>query len=142
MRRVLLTLALYAALGVAGCGGDDDSSSEQPASTATATATQEPASSSSSGGGGTIKISADPSGALKFVQTDITAKAGKTTIDFDNPSQVPHAVEIEGVSGAETKQVTGGKTSVTADLKPGTYEFYCPVDGHKAAGMVGKLTVK
>jgi plastocyanin len=133
-------LAVCTALGVAGCGGDDDSSSEQPASTATAT--QEPASSGSSGGGGTIKIGADPSGALKFVPTDITAKAGKTTIDFDNPSQVPHAVEIEGVSGAETDEVTGDKTSITVDLKPGTYEFYCPVDGHKAAGMVGKLTVQ
>jgi uncharacterized cupredoxin-like copper-binding protein len=30
---------------------------------------------------------------------------------------------------------------VTVDLKPGTYEFYCPVDGHKAGGMKGELTV-
>ena len=27
-------------------------------------------------------------------------------------------------------------------LKKGTYEFYCPVDGHKAAGMEGKVVVK
>jgi plastocyanin len=137
MRRVLLTLALCAALGVAGCGGDDDSSSEQPASTATAT--QEPA---SGGGGETINIAADPSGALKFQETELTAKAGKATIEFDNPAQVPHAVEIEGVEGSETDTVTGEKTSVTVDLKPGTYEFYCPVPGHKEAGMVGKLTVE
>lgn len=26
--------------------------------------------------------------------------------------------------------------------KPGTYEFYCTVAGHKAAGMVGTLVVK
>ena len=138
MRRVLLTLALCAALGVAGCGGDDDSSSEQPASTATAT--QEPA--SGGGGGETIKIAADPSGALKFQQTELTAKAGKATIDFDNPSSVAHAVEIEGVEGSETDTVTGEKTSVTVDLKPGKYEFYCPVPGHKEAGMVGTLTVE
>jgi hypothetical protein len=25
--------------------------------------------------------------------------------------------------------------------KNGTYEMYCPVDGHKALGMKGKLTV-
>jgi uncharacterized cupredoxin-like copper-binding protein len=37
--------------------------------------------------------------------------------------------------------VTNGKASVTADLKPGTYDFYCPVDGHRQAGMAGKLTV-
>ena len=30
---------------------------------------------------------------------------------------------------------------MTANLKPGKYEFYCPVDGHKAAGMKGTLTV-
>ena len=140
MRLTLLTLALCAALGVAGCGGDDDSSSNQPASTpaATATATQE---SSSSGGGETVSFAADPSGALKFQQTEVTAKAGKATISFENESQVPHAVEIEGVSGAETKTITGGKTSVSVDLKPGKYTFYCPVPGHKEAGMVGTLTV-
>jgi plastocyanin len=138
-----LTLALCAALGVAGCGGDDDSSSNQPASTpaatATATATQE--SSSSGGGGETVSFAADTSGALKFQQTEVTAKAGKATISFENESQVPHAVEIEGVSGAKTKTVTGGKTSVNVDLKPGKYTFYCPVPGHREAGMVGTLTV-
>jgi len=139
VRLTLLTLALCAALGVAGCGGDDDSSSAAPASTATAT---QGGSSSSGGGGETVNFAADPSGALKFVPADVTAKAGKATISFDNPSQVPHAVDIEGVSGAETKTVTGGKTSVTVDLKPGKYTFYCPVDGHRAAGMEGTLTVQ
>jgi len=139
VRLTLLTLALCAALGVAGCGGDDDSSSGQAASTPTATPTQ--TSSSSSGGGETVNIAADPSGALKFQTTDVTAKAGKATISFDNESQVPHAVEIDGVSGAKTQTVTGGKTSVSVDLKPGKYEFYCPVPGHKQAGMVGTLTV-
>jgi uncharacterized cupredoxin-like copper-binding protein len=27
-------------------------------------------------------------------------------------------------------------------LKPGSYEFYCQVPGHEAAGMKGTLTVK
>jgi uncharacterized cupredoxin-like copper-binding protein len=27
-------------------------------------------------------------------------------------------------------------------LKPGEYEYYCPVDGHKAGGMEGTLTVQ
>jgi uncharacterized cupredoxin-like copper-binding protein len=37
----------------------------------------------------------------------------------------------------------GGKATLTfTPSKPGTYEFYCTVAGHKEAGMVGTLTVK
>jgi uncharacterized cupredoxin-like copper-binding protein len=36
----------------------------------------------------------------------------------------------------------GGTSTVTADLKPGMYTFYCSVDAHRAAGMHGTLTVK
>ena len=63
---------------------------------------------------------------------------------MSNPSGLPHAVEIEA-AGKEAKGATvqkGGVSKATIDLKAGTYEFYCPVDGHKAAGMVGKLTVQ
>ena len=63
---------------------------------------------------------------------------------MNNPAPVPHAIAIEG-NGVDMdgKTVTkGGTSTVTADLKPGTYEFYCPVPGHKEAGMKGTLTVK
>ena len=40
--------------------------------------------------------------------------------------------------------MAGAKTSTVSakGLKKGTYTFYCPVDGHKAAGMKGELTVQ
>jgi len=140
MRAMLIALIVGAAV-IAGCGGDDNEESA-----ATPTATQAPAddSGSSSGGGATLKFSAPADGSLKFDQKDATAKAGKVTVDFANPSSTPHAVEIEG-NGVEeeTETVTSGDAPpITVDLKPGTYEFYCPVPGHREAGMEGKLTVQ
>jgi plastocyanin len=145
--RILSIIALLAALALigAGCGGDDDSSSSSSGSSSSNTSTTKP--SSSGGGGGsaqTLKLSADAGGALKFDQSSLTAKAGKATIVLDNPSSVPHAVEVEG-NGIEEKTDTigmGESAKVTVTLKPGKYEYYCPVDGHKAAGMKGTLTVQ
>ena len=133
MTRILATLGAALVLAIAGCGGDDSSSGSGGSS-----------GSSSSGGGGQQLALASPSdGSLKFDKTTLEAKAGTVTINYDNPSTTAHAVEIEG-NGVEEKSdtITGGKTSVTADLKPGTYEFYCPVDSHKAQGMKGTITVK
>ena len=35
-----------------------------------------------------------------------------------------------------------GYSKISADLKPGTYTYYCTHPGHRAGGMEGKLTVK
>jgi plastocyanin len=95
------------------------------------------------GGGATLKVSADPTGQLKFEQTSLTAKAGKVTIDFDNPSPIEHDVTITAGPGkvGGTKTVSQGKVSAVVNLKPGSYTFYCSVDSHRQAGMEGKLTV-
>ena len=128
MTRTIATLAAILALALAGCGGDDESSS---------------GGGGGGGGGETLQLAAPEDGSLKFDKSELEAKAGTVTIDFDNPSSVEHAVEIEGNGVEEASDtITDSKTSVTADLKPGTYEFYCPVTGHKEAGMKGTLTVK
>ena len=133
-RRALpLVLVLTAfVFALSACGGGSSSSSTTPAATGGGGA----------GGGSTVKISADPSGALKYEQTDVSATAGSITIDFTNMSSLPHDVTIEGngASGA-TDQITDSTTSTTVDLDPGTYTFFCSVDGHRAAGMEGTLTV-
>jgi plastocyanin len=135
--------ALAGALAVlaSGCGGNDNNDSGS-ASAKPKTTAAKPASSAGSQSGG-LALAADPSGQIKFDKTSLTGKAGKNTIHFTNASQVPHAVEVEGKGvEKETKTIQGGKASLTLNLKPGTYEFYCPVDDHKAEGMKGTLTIK
>jgi plastocyanin len=132
-------------MGVAACGssGSKSSSSAAPASS-TPSSSSSGSGSSSSGAGSTISESADPSGQLKFTKSDLTAKAGKATIDFTNSSQLPHNMTIVDSSGKQvgaTPTFTGGTKSFTADLKPGKYTFYCSVPGHRQAGMQGTLTV-
>ena len=68
------------------------------------------------------------------------------TIRLTNPSTSgkPHAIEIEG-HGVEKESAVaapGERVSVRARLKRGRYQFYCPVDGHKADGMKGTLVVR
>jgi plastocyanin len=98
-----------------------------------------------SAGGASTTLSLEASKtALEFNTTKLSAKAGKVTIDFENPSAIPHNVVIEQ-SGKELsgfEPIAEGKESETAELKPGNYTFYCSVPGHREAGMEGTLTVK
>lgn len=132
-----LALAIAIALPIAGCGSDDESNSTTGGEASVTTQ------SSGSGSGQALALAADPNGAIAFDKTSLSTQAGRTTIAFTNESQVPHAVEVEG-NGVEeeTETIQGGKTKLTVDLKPGTYEFYCPVDDHKEEGMKGELIVK
>jgi plastocyanin len=140
-RRALPLLLVLAAsvLALAACGGGGGSTS---ASTTPPAATGG-GSTGGGGGGSTVKITADPSGALKYTESQVEATAGSVTIDFTNMSSVPHNVTIEG-NGASggTDTITGSSASTTVDLQPGTYTFFCSVDGHRQAGMEGKLVVK
>jgi plastocyanin len=134
----LLIICFVALLAVAGCGGSDDNSGS-----ASQTATSSGGAASSTGGGGQqLSIDADPQ-QLKFNTDKLTAKAGKVTITMTNQSGLQHNFALKG--GVEEKGAVvgqGQKSTVTADLKPGKYTFYCSVDGHEAAGMTGELDVQ
>ncbi len=101
-------------------------------------------SSPSSKSGGKLAVAADPSGELKFTQEQLTTKAGKVEIDFENESPIPHnvAIEANGKVLGETKVIAQGSDSTKLELKPGTYTYFCTVPGHREAGMEGTLTVK
>jgi len=145
IRKLGLTLALtaLAAASLAACGSSGSSSSSS--STPTPTTSTGASSGAGGGGGSTISVAADPSGQLKYTTTQLTAKAGSDTVNFDNQSSTTHNVTIEDSNGNDvgaTDTISGSSTSTTVDLKAGTYKFYCSVDGHEAAGMTGTLTVK
>src|SRR5205807_752639 len=107
----------------------------------TSTSTTTPTTAPAAGKASTVKLSADPGGALKFTTTSLKAKAGKVTVVMNDPSSagIQHGIAVEG-NGVDKDGPTvspGGKSTLAVDLKPGKYTFYCPVDGHKAAGMTG-----
>jgi len=141
-RRIFVVLPVTA-LVIAGCGSSNDNKDKVKASSPPPPATK-PSSTSPAGGGQQLQLSADPSGKLKFDKTSLSAKAGKVTVVMKNPSGVPHAVAIEGMGVDKDGKTVGrgGSSTVSVSLKAGKYEFYCPVDGHKAAGMKGELTVR
>lgn len=145
-RRATLA-ATVAVVALAGCGGGGGTSSGAgsgglgalPGETG-----QHPPSSAPSVPGGTLHLHGDPSGALRFNVKSLAVRAGKVTLVMSNPSSLTHSIAIEGngVSAAGPVVTNGGNSTASANLKPGTYTFFCTVPGHREAGMQGTLTVK
>ena len=135
--RPIVAVFTATALAISGCGGGGEEKAT-PTSSPKATRTSSPTESA-----GVLSLQADQS-QLKFDKSALSAKPGKVTIVMQNPSALPHDVAIEGngvdVTGKTVNQ--GGTSTATANLKAGTYTFYCSVDNHRQAGMEGTLTVK
>jgi plastocyanin len=92
-----------------------------------------------------LAVDSPADGSLVFQPDGLEAKPGNLTIDYDNPSQVPHSIAVATANGnvlGETQPAAGGVQKLNIqDLKPGKYIFYCTVPGHREAGMEGDLTV-
>jgi plastocyanin len=126
-RRALTTVLtlLLLALGLAACGGGNGDEDGEPA-----------------GGGTTLELAADPGGGFSFDKETLEAPAGTITIHLTNDASIPHDVGVKGDGVDEVSDtVMQGEVSLTVDLEPGTYTFYCSVPGHEAGGMEGTLTV-
>jgi plastocyanin len=97
---------------------------------------------------GKLAFAANTSGQLLYTVKAATATAGPVTISMTNMSGTPHNLAIQQGTGStgtlvgNTPISASGTHSITVNLKPGTYTFFCQVPGHRAAGMSGTLTVK
>ncbi len=79
--------------------------------------------------------------AFSFSPKVIQVAAGTDATLALNAKDITHDITVEGVG--HISHATRGKTArggVNIE-KPGTYVFYCSVEGHRAAGMTGKLIV-
>jgi plastocyanin len=155
-RRLVVPAATIAsASALAACGSTNTASTaatvgsssqaQSPAAAQPTATTGSPAPSSSPAAGPStsLKLAANPGGELDYNTRQLTAKAGRVTIAMTNMSPLEHNVTVargSTVLGA-TPTFQGGSKSLTLNLKPGTYTFYCSVPGHRAAGMEGTLTV-
>ena len=144
MRKLLTVLFVAGSLAafplaLAACGDDDNDTTASSTTEETTTA----ASGGASGGGETVDVSETE---YKIDPADPTVNAGTVTFHVTNDGQVTHNLEIEGNGIEETELegdlAPGDSGDLTVDLQPGTYEWYCPVDGHKDQGMEGEVTVK
>ena len=124
-RRLPLAALAAAALLAAGCGSDDESTGAT----------------TSASGGESVQLSATE---YAFDPKDVSVDAaGQVTFTVANDGKQTHALEVEG-NGVEeeTDSIAPGESgTLTVDLQPGEYEFYCPIDGHRDQGMEGTLVV-
>jgi len=94
---------------------------------------------------GPLALAANPSGALAYNTKVLTSATSHVVIDFTNHSPLSHNVTVANAAGkvlGATPTFDGGSRTLTLDLPPGTYVYYCSVPGHRQAGMQGTLTVR
>lgn len=150
-RRFLVGVGLIVSLALTACGGGGGGGE------------------GGQGGGGatTVEVSADPSGALAFQPTTLTATANQPiTVNFRNPAPLQHnwvlvqqgqedAVANAAQPDGTIPQGTAGFIAAGAPLNSngqetisvpaqaaGTYSYICTVPGHYVGGMRGTLTIQ
>ena len=77
----------------------------------------------------------------RFTPKLMRLATGKNVTFALTATDIPHDITVEGVghiAHAGRDKTTRGGVKI---MKPGTYVFYCSVQGHRAAGMTGKIIV-
>jgi plastocyanin len=84
-------------------------------------------------------------GGLKWEKDAYTASAGDLEVLFRNDDAQSHSLLFKDADGDQVGPRLllgpGQASGETVSLAAGTYEVYCDIPGHAAAGMVSELTV-
>jgi len=96
-------------------------------------------------GGGTTVRTVEEEFSIKLEGGD-SLSAGKYRFAVVNRGKIGHDLAIEGEGLAREPKTAiidpGEEADLEADLKAGTYRFYCTVPGHAESGMETDVTVK
>lgn len=70
-------------------------------------------------------------------------EAGIITFVVKNNGSVQHdfAILSKSVERKTPMINSGGTASITVDLEPGTYTYFCTIPGHERLGMSGTFTI-
>ena len=87
-----------------------------------------------------VKVNMEVSN-FAFSPAVINAKVGNAVQITFTKVEGTHTFIVDGTN-ASFNIAQGEKDIFTAPSKPGSYQFYCNIPGHKEKGMVGTLLVK
>lgn len=157
MRRTLtLTFSVLALAGLlSACGSDDDTTDAGLGSSPETTANDDNGEGAAHGemndgemdhgtntpvapGARPVELSGS---SYEYDPAEITIQAGEDMAIVLTATDIEHDFTIDGLDthvSAEAGETAEG--GLRAD-EPGTYTFYCSVEGHREAGMEGTLTV-
>jgi uncharacterized cupredoxin-like copper-binding protein len=138
----------------AATGGSSGGAGKYGSSSSAATTTSKGASSKGASGG-TLETIVIKETEFELSPSSVTlSKPGTYAFKAENKGSAQHSLEIDG-EGVKSKGGQVGEAKLEPYLdpgqsgvltltfrKPGTYEMYCPVIGHRLAGMKGSVVVK
>lgn len=80
---------------------------------------------------------------FSFTPSTATVEAGMIRITFQNAGTMQHDLVFEDIdAGTQLVSPGGAETMEVTIDEPGTYTFYCSVNGHRLLGMEGELVVE
>src|SRR3954452_24605653 len=143
MGAVMGAVAAGAGLTACSSGGGSGNSSAAGGTTPASSDSGGGSSSSAEARSGTQTAEGEAT-ADKLALPTTTFSPGTYTFQMADDGHATHAIAIQG-PGVDGKQYgtvgPGGTTSLTVTLQKGTYNLWCPVGNHRAAGMQTTLTV-